>query len=200
MTNLIGNCPYAGICLTLVLGGLGFPFPEDATLLMSGLLIAHGTIKLFPTFLVVFPLLLITDFFVFLVGKKYGRRLAQHKRFGKLISPDKLLNLEETFRRRGALVVLFGRHIFGLRTPIFLAAGAMKMSVTKFLIVDAATVLLTVAFIWGGIGFLGDGRIQMLKAEATNLGYIAMAVFLILLAGWIGYKCQKQRIRKIISY
>lgn len=200
MTNLICNCPYAGIFLTLILGGIGFPFPEDATLLMSGFLIADGTIKLFPTFLVVFPLLLITDFFVFLVGKKYGRRLAQHKRFSKLISPEKLLKLEEKFRRRGALVVLFGRHILGLRTPIFLAAGVMRMSVTKFLILDAATVLLTVAFIWGGIGFLGDSRIQMLRAEATKLGYIAMAVFLILLVAWIGYKCRKQRIKKIISY
>jgi len=200
MSNLIGDCPYAGICLTLLLGGLGFPFPEDATLLMSGFLIAQGTTKLFPTFLVVFSLLLITDFLVFLVGKKYGRKLAQHKRFGRLISPEKLLKLEEKFRRRGALVVLFGRHILGLRTPIFLAAGVMRMSVKKFLMVDAATVLLTVAFIWGGIGFLGDSRIQMLKAEATKLGPIAMAVFLILLAGWIGYKCQKQRIKKIISY
>ncbi len=74
------------------------------------------------------------------------------------------------------------------------------MSVTKFLIVDAATILLTVAFIWGGVGFLGDSRIQMLKAEATKLGHPAMAVFLILLAGWIGYKCQKTRMKKIISY
>ena len=74
------------------------------------------------------------------------------------------------------------------------------MSVTKFLIVDAATILLTVAFIWGGIGFLGDSRIRILKAEATTLGYLAMAVFLILLAGWIGYKCQKRRIKNTISY
>ena len=200
MTNLINSFPYVGIFLTVILGGIGLPFPEDATLLLSGFLIAHGTIKLFPTFLVVFPLILITDFFIFFVGKRYGRMLVQHKRFGKLISPEKLLKLEEKFKRRGALVVLFGRHILGLRTPIFLAAGVTRMSVTKFLVVDAATAFITIALFWGGIGLLGNRRIQMLKAEATKLGHIALAVFLILLAAWIGYKCQKQRIKKIISY
>jgi membrane protein DedA with SNARE-associated domain len=200
MTNLINSFPYVWIFLTLILGGIGLPFPEGATLLLSGFLIAHGTIKLFPTFLVVFPLLLITDFFVFFVGKRYGRMLVQHKRFCKLISPEKLLKFEEKFRRRGAWVVLCGRHILGLRIPIFLTAGITRMSVTKFLIVDAATAFLTVALFWGGISFLGDDRIERLTTGATRIGHIAMVVFPILLAGWIGYKCWKHRIKKIISY
>jgi membrane-associated protein len=143
---------------------------------------------------------LITDFFVFFVGKRYARMLVQHKRFGKLISPKKLLKFEEKFRRRGALVVLFGRHILGLRTPLFLAAGLTRMSVTKFLIVDAATAFLTVALIWGGPGLLGDDLIERLTTGATRMGHMAMVVFTILLVGWFGYKCWKQRTEKIISY
>jgi membrane protein DedA with SNARE-associated domain len=153
MTNLISNSPYMGILLTLILAGIGLPFPEEATLLLSGFLIAHGTIKLFPTFLLVFSLLLITVFFVSFVGKKYGRMLVQHKTFRRLISPEKLLKFEEKFRRRGALVVLLGRHILGLRTQIFLVAGVARISVTKFLMVDAATAFLTVALYWGDWSF-----------------------------------------------
>ena len=78
ISNFINSYPYVGIFLTLILGGIGLPFPEDVTLLLSGFLIAHGTIKLLPTFLIVFPLLLITDFFVFFVGRTYGGRLVQH--------------------------------------------------------------------------------------------------------------------------
>ena len=200
MSYLINNYPYAGISLTLILGGIGLPFPEDATLLLCGYLIAHGTIKLFPAFLIVFPLLLITDFFVFLVGKKYGTMLVQHRRFRKLISPEKLLKLEQKFKTRGAWVVLFGRHILGLKTPLLLLAGVMKMSITTFLIVDGATALLTVALFWGGIGLLGDERIDMFKTEATKIGHIAIVVFLIVLAGWVCCKFQKKRVKKIISY
>jgi len=52
--------------------------------------------------------------------------------------------------------VLFGRHILGLRTQIFIIAGVMRMSVTKFFIADPTTALLalTVALFWGGIVFL----------------------------------------------
>ena len=89
---------------------------------------------------------------------------------------------------------------YGLRTPIFLAAGITRMSVTRFLIMDAATAILTVALFWGGIGLLGDERIERLTTGAARIGHLAMLVFLILLAGWIGYKCWKQRIGKIIPY
>jgi len=200
MTYFINSYPYTGIFLTLILGGIGLPFPEDATLLLCGFLIAHGTIKLFPTFLVVFPLLLTTDFFVFFVGKKYGRMLVQHQTFRKWISPEKFLKLEEKFRRRGALVVLFGRHILGLKTQLLLLAGVMKMSVRKFLIVDGATALLTVGIFWGGIGLLGEERIEMLKAEVAKIGHIATVAFLIVLGGWVCYKLRKKRVKKTISY
>jgi membrane protein DedA with SNARE-associated domain len=52
--------------------------------------------------------------------------------------------------------VLFGRHLLGLRTQIFLLAGVMRMSVTKFFIADVTTALLalSVALFWVGIVFL----------------------------------------------
>jgi membrane protein DedA with SNARE-associated domain len=52
--------------------------------------------------------------------------------------------------------VFFGKHILGLRTQIFLIAGVMRISVTKFFIADAPTALLalTVALFWAGIVFL----------------------------------------------
>jgi len=66
------------------------------------------------------------------------------------------LKIEEKIRRKGALGVLFGRHILGLRTQIFLMARVMRMSVTKFLIADPHTAILalTVALFWAGIVFL----------------------------------------------
>jgi membrane protein DedA with SNARE-associated domain len=52
--------------------------------------------------------------------------------------------------------VLFGRHILGLRTQIFLMAGVMRMSAARFFIADpaTATLALAVALFWAGIVFL----------------------------------------------
>jgi len=59
-------------------------------------------IKPLPAFLVVYSGLFITDFSFYLVGKKYGRRIVEHKRFHKIISPNRLSKLEEKFSKWGS--------------------------------------------------------------------------------------------------
>jgi len=180
-TTFINHFPYLGIFLLLILGEIGFPFPEDATLILGGFLTAHGVIKPLPAFLVLYLGLLITDFSLYLVGRKYGRSVVEHKRFHKIISPDKLSKLEEKFRKWGGLVVFLGRHVWGLRAQIFLVAGVMKMSAIKFLLADGIAAFFTIA-LWGGIGYLGGNSIQVLKKDMTRVEHIAVVVLVILLA------------------
>lgn len=71
--RLFSTSPYFGILCLLILGGLGLPFPEDGVLIMGGLLIAHDVIKLFPALLIIYPSLLIADFMLYSIGRKYGR-------------------------------------------------------------------------------------------------------------------------------
>lgn len=191
-TVIINHFPYLGIFLLLVLGGIGLPFPEDAILLLSGFLLAQDIIKPLPAFLVVYSGLLMTDFSLYFVGKKYGRRIVEHKRFHRIISPEKLLKLEERFKKWGYLVVFFGRHFLGLRAQIFLAAGVMRMSAINFLIADAISALFTIG-LWGGVGYLGGNSIQILKKDITRIEHIAIAVLMILLVGGIIFIYFKNR-------
>ena len=189
-TNLINNFPYLGIFALLILGAIGFPFPEDTTFMLCGFLIAGGVIKPLPSFLVGYIGLLMTDFFLYSVGKKYGRMVVEHKRFHRLISPEKLLVLEGNFRKRGILVILIGRHLIGLRAQIFIVAGIMKMSSIKFLIADAATALVTITLM-GGIGYWGGNHIQVVKEDMAKIEYIVVAIFVLLLASWIVFRYLK---------
>ena len=182
--SFINHFPYLGIFLLLILGGVGLPFPEDATLLLSGFLMAHYVIIPLPAFLVVYSGLLITDFSLYLVGKKYGRRIVEHKRFRKIISPNRLSKLEEKFIKWGSLVVFFGRHIWGFRAQIFLVSGVMKMSATKFLVADAISALFTIG-LWGGVGYLGGNSVQVLKKDITRVEHIAIVILVIMIASGI---------------
>ena len=196
MDTLINQFPYLGIFILLVLGDFGLPFPEDATLLLSGFLIAQNVIKLLPTLLVVYSGLLMTDFFLYWVGKKYGKRVVEHKRFHKIISPERLLKIEEKFKKWGIFIIFFGRHLVGIRAQIFLAAGVVEMHMAKFLLADAISAFITIG-LWVGIGFLGGNSLQVLKKDMTRIEHIAIVVFVILLAGWFifryfeGYKKSK---------
>jgi membrane-associated protein len=186
-TTLIDHFPYVGIFALLILGGIGLPFPEDATLILSGFLVAHEVVKPLPIFLTVYTGLLVSDFFLYLVGKKYGRMVVEHKKFGRILSPDRLSKIEENFRKREVWVILIGRHFLGLRAQIFLVAGVLRMPAIKFLTADAATSLLTVAFM-GGIGYWGGNSIQILKTDLTRIEHIAIVVLMVLLAVWLVFK------------
>ena len=191
-TNFINNFPYIGIFALLILGAIGFPFPEDTTFMLCGFLVASGVMELFPSFLVVYTGLLMADFLLYSVGKKYGKMVVEHKRFHRLISPERLLKLEEKFRKRGILLIIFGRHLIGLRAQIFIVAGIMKMSSVKFLIADAATALVTIGLM-GGIGYFAGNRIQVVEEDMAKIEYIVIIVFAMLLASWITFRYFKTR-------
>lgn len=188
----IEHFPYLGLFILLILGTLGLPFPEDGILLLSGFLAAQDCIKPLPAFLVVYSGLLMTDFLLYSVGKKYGRRLVEHKRFQRIITNERLAKLEEKFKKWGALAVFFGRHLLGLRAQLFLVAGVLKMSWKKFLMVDGTSALLTITW-WGGLGYVGGNRVQALKKDITNIEQFVMVILAILLGSLLLLRYLKKR-------
>ena len=191
-TLLVKHSPYAGIFLLLIFGEIGLPFPEDATLILSGFLIAQHVTRPVPTVIVVYCGLLLTDFSLYWIGKKYGRKVIEHKRFHRILPAERLLALEEKFKKWGIYVVLVGRHFLGIRAQVFLAAGVMRMSALKFVMADAASAILTI-ILMVGIGFLGGNSIQILQKDVKRVEHVGILILAILLTGWVLYKYFRNR-------
>jgi membrane protein DedA with SNARE-associated domain len=191
-TTLVEHSPYIGIFILLILGEIGLPFPEDATLILSGFLIAQKVTKPLPTVIVVYCGLLLTDFSLYWVGKKYGRKVIEHRRFRRILSAERLLTLEEKFKKWGIYVVFVGRHFLGIRAQIFLAAGVMRMSTLKFIMADAASAILTMTLMVG-IGFLGGNSIEILQKDLKRIEHIGILVLVILFTGWMIYRFFRNR-------
>jgi len=133
-----------------------------------------------------------TDLFLYSVGRRYGRRIIDHKTFRKRISPERLSQLEGVFKRWGSLVVFLGRLLPGVRAQIFLVAGTLHMRRALFLVADAVSAALTMG-LWGGMGYVGAANITTLR---THLSRIELFVFLALLAtiggGMLFKHCRKR--------
>ena len=191
ISTLVEHFPYIGLFLLLILGGIGFPFPEDTTLILCGFLISTHVVKPVPALLVVYAGLLITDFSLYFVGKKYGRMIVNHKRFHKIISPERLLMLETKFNKKGVFVILIGRHLVGLRAQIFLAAGVMRMSALKFIMADAFSSIFTMALMVGA-GYMGGNSLEIIiKRDITRIEHIGILLVIILLATYLLFKYVK---------
>jgi membrane protein DedA with SNARE-associated domain len=181
--SLIQPFPYLGIFLLLILGTLGLPFPEDTTLILSGFLMTHNIIQSLPALLMIYPTLLMTDFLLYWIGKRYGRRVVEHKIFHRILSLNRLLKLEGKFQKWGIWVVFFGRHLLGVRAQIFLTAGVMRMPARKFLLADALSALITMA-IMIGIGYFGGSQIPILRKDLARMNRMIMFSVILIFLGW----------------
>jgi membrane protein DedA with SNARE-associated domain len=187
ISGVVEHFPYFGIFLLLILGGIGLPIPEDTTLILCGFLVTNGVIRPLPAFLVVYSGLLITDFSLYYIGKKYGRRIVTHKKFYKIISAERLLKIEDKFRKWGVLIILLGRHVIGMRAQLLLVSGVMRMAPLKFLLADAVSAIFTIA-LWGGIGFIGGNSLQIIRKDITRIEHLAILLIVIFISIYLLFK------------
>jgi membrane protein DedA with SNARE-associated domain len=153
------------------------PFPEDATFILCGFLIQRNMVKTIPALLVIYIGVLISDFIIYLFGRKCGRMVVCHRWFQKLLSPERLAMLENKYKKKGIFFILFGRHFLGLRAQIFLVSGVMRMHPLKFLLTDGFTVIFTIA-VMVSIGYVGGHSLKDIGIDKRKIEYVAVFLFI----------------------
>jgi membrane protein DedA with SNARE-associated domain len=188
---------YVGLFALLILGGVGFPFPEDVTFILTGILLSNDVIEPVPAFLSVYTGLLIADFILYSAGRKYGRKVAKLKLFRRMLTQERFMRLEYKFATRGTSYILFGRHLPGLRAQLFLVAGVMRMPIVKFLTADAFSAIFSVT-IWGGAGYLFGYKFLYLREKFKTIEHtvILPLVGAAITAGLIYLLIRSRRERK----
>ncbi len=192
ISEIVEHFPYLGLFILLVLGVIGLPFPEDTTLILCGFLIAQAVIKPVPALMVVYSGILIADYFLYIVGKKYGRAVITRKGIKKFLTPERMSVLEEKFRKRGVVVILLGRHIVGLRAQLFIVAGIMRMSTIKFLVADAFSAIFTIILMVGA-GYIGGYSLKVVETDIKRVEHLAVLLIIILLTIYITVRYMKMR-------
>ena len=176
LSTIFGHFPYLGLFLLLIIGGIGFPFPEGGTLILCGLLISTNVIKPIYTLVIAYSGVLIGDFLFYSFGRKYGRMIVTHRMFRKILSPKRLEMLEANFNKWGMLFIFFGGRLIG---EIFLVAGILKMPRWEFIIIDALSSLLTIVF-WIGLGFIGGHTLQIIREDIARIEHILIYFVLVI--------------------
>ncbi len=183
LQDIVTHYHYLGLFALLVLGGMGLPLPEDATLILTGVLLAAEVIRPAPALLTVYAGVVIGDCILYYLGRRFGPKVVEHRGFRKLVTPARIEYIEDLFRRRGVLLIVFGRHLVGLRAQLMVVSGIMRMKVWEFVLADAFSAIFTVAFMVF-IGWKGGESINKLRRGITHVEHIVAAVAI---AGFIVY-------------
>lgn len=182
--SFIEHLPYLGLFVVLVLGGLGFPFPEGVSLMICGFLISSHVAE--P--LIIIPLalagVLSGDMLSYIIGRRYGRAMLKHRMFKKIVSQRRLETFEEKFNKRGLVFIFFGgRFISG----IFLVAGIMRMPRSRLLLCDALSAI-TGIVVWGGIGYMSAHSLEILRQDVTRIEHLVILISVFFLVVYLFYK------------
>jgi membrane protein DedA with SNARE-associated domain len=135
---------YLGAFLMLMASGMGFPIPEELPIVLAGATVAKAP-TLDPPLNVHWWLMLpvcilgvvVSDGFLYGIGRYFGWQLLEYRWVQKrLLPPEKRQRIEGNFHRYGVKILLIARLLPGIRAPIFVTAGIMRLPLSRFLLAD----------------------------------------------------------------
>jgi membrane protein DedA with SNARE-associated domain len=133
---------YLGVFAALVAAGIGFPMPEEIPIVTAGALAGHAAQEADRSlhWWLLLPIcilgVVISDMLLYLVGRVFGLGLLKFPLVARILPRERLERIQKNFRRYGVLILLFARFLPGIRSPIFLTAGIMRLSWRRFLLAD----------------------------------------------------------------
>jgi membrane protein DedA with SNARE-associated domain len=180
---------YMAVFIALLLCGAGIPLPEDITLVAGGVIAGLGYANVHIMVAVTMVGVLIGDAAMFLLGHHYGEHILQWKPIALLMPPRRYAKMQDKFTRYGNRLMFFARFLPGMRTAVYITAGAThRVSFWRFLMLDGLAALISVPF-WVYLGYFGANRREWLvmwmhrgQSSLWVLGGIVLLLLLIL--GW----------------
>jgi len=183
LSEIFGEFSYLGPFVVLLLCGVGLPLPEEVTLIGSGLLLYREAVEFLPIVGVCSAAILLGDSIPYWLGRRYGSSALEIRWVGRILHPERMGRLRRRFQEHGNWTVFGCRFFAGVRLPGYFIAGTMGMAYTRFLLLDALGVAISVpASIY--LGKLFGGQVDTLKHRVHDmhliLAFVALSLILIL--------------------
>lgn len=185
LVHVTDRLGYLGILLMVLVESTLVPLPIEATLIPAGYLIYQGKMQFLPALAVSVAGTMAGSCVNYWIARKLGRSLIL--RYGRYVRMDseKLTKLERFFVDHGAISILTGRLIPGLRHCIALPAGLARMPMPKFLFYTAlgsgivSAMLLAIGYLIGASEGSIKHYVPLIKATLPLLALLALAFYVL---------------------
>jgi len=195
VTKTVSTWGYSGIFLLMLLESSSLPIPSEVILPFSGYLVSLGQLNVWIVIIVSTLAGIAGSLIDYYIGMKGTDLLARRRILDKLLfNKARLETAQKWFDRYGAFAVFLSRMIPGFRTLVSFPAGAVKMSVWKFVAYTTGGCLIWSTFlIYVGVYLGTDWRMVASVSRYLIIG--AVAVILVWLAVFLIRR--KKEVRKI---
>jgi membrane protein DedA with SNARE-associated domain len=194
LQSLQGFPAYALLFALLFSCGIGAPINEDILLLAAAALTLKGIMDPVPLMVVAWFGLVLGDALVFHWGHRFGARLLRHRYFARVVPEARLASMQDTMRHYGPAYIFVVRFMPGVRTPLFFAAGSLKMPYRHLFIFDGVAALVELPLLVYGVRYVG-GRWEEILALVQRFQGWLVPVFLLLMLGiwWLSRRRARRK-------
>jgi membrane protein DedA with SNARE-associated domain len=184
LDRLIAASPYLGLYLALVLGGVGFPIPEEIPVITAGVLAHQGAVRWWAALLVCIAGVVTGDLALYWTGRRWGDRVLEHRLVARFLDAPRRTALEASYRRYGMLIVFAARHVVGLRAAAFVTAGVVRLPFWKFAVADGVAIAYGIPLNFA-IAYFFTAHLHAILTDLRRIeSWIALAL-LLAVAGWV---------------
>jgi len=174
----IQHFSYAGLLLVLVLCGLGLPLPEDVALIAGGIL-AHRGITQYPATIAVALFGVVAgDNWLFFLGRRFGTGMVKYLGLGRPNSQRQIERLKAFMDRHGHMAIFYARFLAGVRAPVYLTAGSLGVSPSRFFFYDALGAFISVP-VMVSLGYLFGPQIEQMIFYIGGFEHIAWLLLIV---------------------
>ena len=179
--TFLSDWGYLALFICMVLENMNIPIPSEIILGFAGFLVSQNIFSFWPTVIIGTIAGIAGSLLSYYMGYKGGRGLIlKHTSKGGL-GAKKLIAAKDWFENYGAVAILTGRLLPGVRTFISLPAGIAQFPLPEFLILTlAGTVPWTIFLVYTG-SLLGHNWRLLLDYKLEIAGVCLVIVILIVL-------------------
>ncbi len=178
--------------IVVFLEQIGAPLPALPLLVTAGALVGSGKMSVSVAVLVPLLAAIPPDLFWYYLGRTRGGRI-----LGLLckvsLEPDSCVRSSETvFRRHGTSTLLLAKFIPGLSTIAPPLAGIIGMTISSFILYDAAGTVLWI-MVSEGVGALFSNQLEAILMLFNQAGERLLTIVLVGIAIFVGYKFYRRQ-------
>jgi membrane-associated protein len=153
--------------------------PTKEMFLAGGFLARQGEVPIWALVLAAIPLSIFGVWLFFLLGRTYRREIESDSlsgMAGDILKPERVKRFQDVLDRKGPRLIFLGRLAVMSSAAVAAAAGAAGMQTRKFLLVDLAGGLMSIAYAVAAGHVLGAAY-ERAGPWLTALGAVALIAF-----------------------
>jgi membrane protein DedA with SNARE-associated domain len=188
IASLFHPSSYLGIVVFLVLTGCGMPVPEEVAIVLAGVLSAQGHLHTGIAFAACLVGALLGDSVIYAIGYRWGHSLlSYHPRLAKLVGADREKKFEQAIEQHALKVMLLSRFLVGIRGPVYLATGVVRLPFRLFVLYDLICATLVVGFFFS-LAYVFGERVAHWIHDAELTATVVVLLAALAISGYVYYR------------